>query len=59
MFYVTERQNQTFGMSCVLASTEYMALEHRTATASSNIDILGFTIVFQGFKWPPFLSIIL
>ena len=53
MFYVTERQNQTFGMSCVscvLAGTEYMAWEHRTATACSNIDILGFTIVFQGFK---------
>ena len=24
------------------------------ATACSNIDILGFTTVFPGFKWPPF-----
>ena len=37
-------------MSCVLASTEYLALEHRTATACSNIDIIGFTTVFPGFK---------
>ena len=27
------------GMSCVLANTEYLALEHRTATACSNIDM--------------------
>ena len=26
-------------MSCVIASTEYLALEYRTATACSNIDI--------------------
>ena len=30
-------------VSCVLASTKYVAREHRTATACSNIDILGFT----------------
>ena len=38
------------GMSCVLASTEYLACEHITATACSNIDILGLTTVFPGFK---------
>ena len=38
------------GMSCVLASTEYLAWEHRTVIACSNIDILGFTTVFPGFK---------
>ena len=37
-------------MSCVLARTEYLAWEHRTATACSNIDILGFTTVFPGFN---------
>ena len=26
------------GTSCVIASTEYLALEYRTATACSNID---------------------
>ena len=33
----------------MLASTEYLAWEGRTATECSNIDILGFTTVFTGF----------
>ena len=54
MFYVLERQNYHIGMSCVLARNEYLAWEHSTATACSNIDILGFTPVFPGLLTPVF-----
>ena len=41
-------------MYCVLASTEYLAWEHRTATACSKIDILDFTSVSKVKVTPVF-----
>ena len=48
-----ERQNQPYRN---VASTEYLAQEHSTATACLNIDTLGFTTVFPGFKRPHFFA---
>ena len=50
MLYVPERQNQPYWDALCASRYWVPRVETQTATACSNIDILGFNTVFTGFK---------